>query len=163
WSGQIMNDSHRRRMEYHPSMLRNAFCVFVAATWICVLMPFVLLSMLLVWDTGVSIWIARKLWSPVLLWAGGARLEGSGTGDIDTSRPGIFASNHQSTIDIPALFTALPLNLRFVAKKKLQYVPVLGWYMTLAKFVFIDRSRSPMAITSLDAAAHLIRSGVSII
>lgn len=144
-------------------MLRNAFCVFVACAWICVLMPLVLLSMLFRWDTGASIWIARKLWSPVLLWAGGAQLEVSGAENIDTSRPGIFAANHQSTIDIPALFMALPLNLRFVAKKQLQYVPVLGWYMTLAKFVFIDRSRSGKAIPSLDAAARLIRSGVSII
>ena len=32
------------------------------------------------------------------------------------------------TLDIPALFVALPVDFRFVAKKVLKYVPITGWY-----------------------------------
>jgi 1-acyl-sn-glycerol-3-phosphate acyltransferase len=58
---------------------------------------------------------------------------------------------------------AIPTDVRFVAKKVLQYVPFLGWYMWLARFVFIDRGNHRDAIRSLDAAADEIRKGVSII
>lgn len=144
-------------------MIRNLFCIFVACAWITVLMPFVLLTMLVTWDTGSSIWIARRLWSPVLLWAGGARLEVSGQENVDPARPTIYISNHQSTIDIPTLFVAIPVNLRFVVKKELSYVPVLGWYLKLAGYVFVDRGNRGKAIASLDAAAEKIRKGTSVI
>ncbi len=72
-------------------------------------------------------------------------------------------SNHQSTIDIPTLFIALPVDVRFVSKQQLKYVPILGWYMWLAQFVFVDRGNRRSAIASLDRAAVQIRSGVSII
>ena len=35
-------------------MLRNAFCVFVTASWVTVLMPFVLVAMLVTWSTDTS-------------------------------------------------------------------------------------------------------------
>jgi 1-acyl-sn-glycerol-3-phosphate acyltransferase len=57
---------------------------------------------------------------------------------------------------------ALPVNFRFVAKKQLQLVPMVGWYLWLAGHVFIDRSNRQSAITSLETAAEKIRGGTSI-
>lgn len=144
-------------------MLRNLFCVFVAVFWLLVCLPLALISMLLSWDSGATIWWARKVWSPVLLWAGGARLEVQGQQHVDPARPTIYVSNHQSTIDIPALFVAIPSNLRFVAKHQLKYVPLLGWYMMIAGYVFVDRGNRTRAIQSLERAARRIRNGVSLI
>ena len=50
-----------------------------------------------------------------------------------TSEPGkpyIFMMNHQSMFDIVCAFIHVPVNLRFIAKKVLQSIPFLGWYMT---------------------------------
>src|SRR5262249_39539166 len=69
----------------------------------------------------------------------------------------------QSTGDIPVLFMAIPANLRFVAKKSLSYVPILGWYMLLAGYVFVDRGNRTKAIASLERAAQKIRKGISLI
>ncbi|MFZ5468068.1 MAG: lysophospholipid acyltransferase family protein [Myxococcota bacterium] len=143
--------------------MRNLFCIFVAGAWICLLFPFTLLLMLFTWSTDSSIWVARKLWAPVLLWAGGARLTVIGREHVDPRRPTLYVSNHQSTIDIPALFVALPTNLRFVAKKQLRWVPVLGWYLWIAKHVFIDRKNHLSAIASLEDAGRQVRQGLSII
>src|SRR5688572_27636900 len=142
-------------------MLRNLFCIFVAGFWLMVCLPCALVSMLLAWDSGATIWWARKVWSPVLLWAGGARLEVQGQQHVDPARPTLYVSNHQSTIDIPALFVAIPANLRFVAKHQLKYVPLLGWYMMIAGYIFVDRGNRTRAIESLERAAQRIRSGVS--
>jgi 1-acyl-sn-glycerol-3-phosphate acyltransferase len=143
-------------------MLRNLFCMFTAAVATTVCFPLTLIAMLVWRDRGASVWVCRRLWSPVLLWAGGARLEVEGQENVDPKRPTIYVGNHQSTIDIPAHFVALPVNFRFVAKKQLQWVPGVGWYLWLAGHVFIDRSNRESAISSLERAARKIRGGTSI-
>ncbi|MGQ0508623.1 MAG: lysophospholipid acyltransferase family protein [Myxococcaceae bacterium] len=143
--------------------MRNLFCVFIYCVSLLIGVPLALVLMLVTWDTSASIWVARRLWSPTLLWAGGAKLEVFGAENVDPSRPTIYISNHQSTIDIPTLFLAVRVDLRFIAKKELQYVPLLGWYMMLAKFVFIDRGNRQRAVASMDRAGERIRSGISIV
>lgn len=143
-------------------MLRNLFCIFIAGAWTTILFPFTILVSLLTLNMSTSLFIVQRIWSPVLLWAGGATLSVRGKERVDFTRPAIYVCNHQSTIDIPALFLALPVNFRFVAKQALKYVPVLGWYMSMAKFVFIDRSNHKKAVRSLELAGERIRGGISI-
>jgi 1-acyl-sn-glycerol-3-phosphate acyltransferase len=144
-------------------MLRNLFCIFITGFWTVVCFPVTILSMLVTLNRSASMWMVQRVWAPVLLWAGGAKVEVQGLEHLDRNQPYVFVSNHQSTIDIPALFVALPWNTRFVSKKALMYVPFLGWYMWLAKFIFVDRGNPRTAIASLDKAAQQIRDGISII
>lgn len=144
-------------------MLRNLFCIFVAIFWTAICFVGTLVAMLVTLNRSASMYVVQRLWSPVLIWAGGGRLEVSGLEQLDRSKPYMFISNHQSTIDIPVLFQALPWDTRFVAKKQLKYVPALGWYMWLAKFVFVDRSNHHQAVRSLEEAGRQIRAGISII
>lgn len=143
--------------------LRAILYMLVNAVWMTVLTPVSLLLMLLTWNTGVGSWMARKLWAPFLLRISGSRVVVHGAENVDPRQPTIYVSNHQSTIDIPALFIALPVNLRFVAKSQLRWVPVLGWYMWAAGHVFIDRSRGRRAFEALEKAALQIKNGKSIL
>ncbi len=143
-------------------MLRNLFCVFIAITWTTVLFPVTIVISLFTLNISNSLFVVRRIWSPVLLWAGGAQYTVRGLEKADFTKPAIYVCNHQSTLDIPALFAALPVNLRLVAKEQLKYVPVLGWYMSMAKFVFVDRSNHKKAVRSLELAAQRIRGGISI-
>lgn len=52
----------------------------------------------------------------------------------------IYACNHQSLIDILVLAAVLPGDFRWVAKKSLMKVPVLGWHLKLAGHVGVERS-----------------------
>lgn len=144
-------------------MLRNVFCVLVAIVWTAVCFLGTLVAMLVTLNRSASMYVVQRLWSPVLIWAGGGRLEVSGLEQLERAKPYMFISNHQSTIDIPVLFRSLPWDTRFVAKKQLKYVPMLGWYMWLAKFVFVDRGNHREAVRSLDEASAQIRAGISII
>ena len=144
-------------------MFRNFFCVFVAIVWTALMFVMTIVAMLVTFNRSASMIVVQKWWSPVLLWAGGATLEVSGLENLEKGTPYIFVSNHQSTIDIPTLFMAIPWDTRFVAKKQLKYVPAIGWYMWLAKFVFVDRSNHREAVRSLDEAGEQIRGGISII
>ncbi len=144
-------------------MLRNLFCMFVAAAWVTVLFPVACLVMGVTLNPSLSMWVARRFWSPVLLWAGGAKLVVHGQENVDPARPTIYVVNHQSTIDIPTTLISVPVNFRFVAKKQLQWVPFLGWYLKLAGHILINRSDHRAAVASLDQAVAQIRSGTSIV
>ncbi len=145
-------------------MLRNFFCVLTVAVVTAVLLPFAGLAILVTRDTSAASWFARRLWAPALLWVAGARVEVEGVEHLDARRPTLYASNHQSTIDIPVLFVALPIDLRFIAKEQLRWVPLIGWYIQMAGHILIDRSNRARAIASLDRAAEEIaRRRISLI
>lgn len=144
-------------------MLRNLACILTTVVWTTCLFFVSSVVLIITFNQEAALWVARKLWSPVLLWVGGARLEIEGRENVDPHRPTVYVSNHQSTIDIPVLFTAIPVNLRFIAKSQLRWVPFLGWYMWLTRHIFIDRSNRQRALASLEKAARCIRSGISVI
>jgi len=144
-------------------MLKSIFLMLLTSVWTTVCFILCCIAMLVTLDPGASIWIARRLWSPLLLWAAGIRVEVEGLENVDPKRPTIYASNHQSTADIPVLFMALPVNVRFVAKKQLGYVPLVGWYLHLARYPLVDRGNRAKAIKSLEEAGRKVRNGVSII
>lgn len=135
--------------------------MFIAGAWTAVLFPLAALTALVLGGDS-SVWIARHLWSPVLLWAGGARLVVHGQENVDPQRPTIYVSNHQSTLDIPAHFVTVPVAFRYVAKSQLGWVPFIGWYLWIAGHVFVNRSNRQAAITSLQRAGQKIRGGTSI-
>jgi 1-acyl-sn-glycerol-3-phosphate acyltransferase len=48
--------------------------------------------------------------------------------------------NHLSNLDGPLLLTVLPVNPRVLVKAEARKIPLIGWVMQLADFVFVDRS-----------------------
>ncbi len=142
-------------------MGRKLFCMFIAGVWTAVLFPLTLVTTLVLGGDS-TVWICRHLWSPVLLWAGGAQMVIHGQENVDPKRPTIYVANHQSTLDIPALFVAVPANFRYVAKSQLKWVPFIGWYLWFAGHIFVNRSNRQAAISSLQAAGRKIRGGTSI-
>lgn len=146
------------------SMLRTLFCMLVTAVWTFVMFLFSSGAVLITGRGSASMFWVRRGWSPVLVWAGGGKVEVTGLENVDPERPTIYVCNHQSTVDIPVVFMSLPgVDLRFVVKSQLRHVPLIGWYMRLAKFVFVDRSNREKAVASLQKAGEQIRNGTSVI
>jgi 1-acyl-sn-glycerol-3-phosphate acyltransferase len=106
--------------------------------------------------------MASWYWAPLLLGGAGARLEVEGADGIDWSRPVVLACNHQSMIDIVALFRAVPVPLRFALKRELAAVPLVGWYARAMGMVFIDRGNARHARGSLRAAVARLRAASAI-
>jgi 1-acyl-sn-glycerol-3-phosphate acyltransferase len=74
----------------------------------------------------------------------------------------IFMSNHESWMDIPAIFGAVPSSLRMVSKASLMKIPVFGHAMHNAGFVAIDRSNRTLAVKQLEVAKKRLKEGISI-
>jgi 1-acyl-sn-glycerol-3-phosphate acyltransferase len=107
--------------------------------------------------------LARKVWGPGQIAIGGARFGVVGREHVAAQRAQLFVANHQSWLDIPVLFCALPVPLHFLAKRELGAVPFLGWYIRAMGMVFVDRDTPRRASASVDGAARLLASGRSVL
>ena len=103
-----------------------------------------------------------RFWSRFSFALTGVTVTVGGRERIDWSRPYLFMANHQSSADVMALFYALPVPVRLMAKRSLAWLPVFGWGMALARFIFIDRRNARRAFRSLERAARRIRGGESV-
>lgn len=106
--------------------------------------------------------MAARLWAPGLMFGAGAKLAVEGLEHVDFSKPHVFVANHQSIIDICALFRALPVPVRFVIKQELAKVPFIGWYARAMGMVFIERGHAREAATRLHGVVSIVRGGASL-
>ena len=104
-----------------------------------------------------------RLWGRSLFRAWGVTLHVEGAEKVDFHQPQLYMSNHQSHTDILALYATIPTPVRFLAKKELKYIPIFGWGMAVADYVFIDRSKRDEAFRSIDLAAARIARGHAVI
>src|SRR5262249_42003027 len=104
-----------------------------------------------------------RLWSRTLLAAAGVRPRYEGLDHVAGTAPRLFLANHLSILDIWALLVALPVTTRFVAKRSLFRIPVLGQTMAAGGFIPIDRKDRTSAMRSLAGATAALRAGASII
>jgi 1-acyl-sn-glycerol-3-phosphate acyltransferase len=112
--------------------------------------------------SGDAVLVLARLWSRVLLWTAGVKLEVRMEAPLDPTEPYVFMANHLSTVDIWALFVAIPRKIRFIAKKQLGQIPLFGWAMAAGRFIFIDRQNPAAARRSINLACERIRSGSSV-
>jgi len=110
-------------------------------------------------DRRVPLRMASRMWSPTLLAGAGARYSVEGAEAIDWSKPYMLVANHQSFIDICALFRAVPVPLRFVMKSELGRVPFLGHYSRAMGMVLIERDSRRAGSKMLREAVDLLRGG----
>ncbi len=103
------------------------------------------------------------LWAWINLTLTGVRVRVIGREKVDSARSYIVMTNHQSNLDVLALATRLPLQLRWIAKRELMKVPIFGLAIKRLGMIIIDRENPEKAHESMKAAGEKIRSGLSII
>ena len=111
---------------------------------------------------GVYDWSSTD-WSRDILSAAGTPVVASGLEHIPRDQPVMYASNHSSMFDVWALFATLPGSVRFVAKRELFRIPILGRAMRAVGHVPIDRAARKSAFEAYDEAARMIRGGTSVL
>ncbi|MES1206682.1 MAG: lysophospholipid acyltransferase family protein [Pseudomonadota bacterium] len=143
--------------------LLNLLQVSFLAGWSALWITLALLVAVVTRKQEIALGMARRFWAPGLRWVAGARIVVEPPPALDWSRPHVFVMNHQSALDIVVAFMVLPVNLRFVAKHVLKYVPFLGWYMWATGMIFVHRGRRGAAMGSLVEAAARVRSGANVL
>jgi len=112
---------------------------------------------------GRAIHSIGAFWSRILIGLAGIRVEVRGMENIPRGVPVVLLSNHQGAFDIPALQAFLPLQFRWVAKKSLFKIPIIGWSMSLANYIPIERENPQEAMKSMEEASVRIKNGTSVL
>jgi 1-acyl-sn-glycerol-3-phosphate acyltransferase len=110
----------------------------------------------------VVLWLARW-WARGVLASAGVRVTVRAHAALDPKQPYVVMPNHLSTVDIWTIFVAVPVPLRFIAKKQLGQIPLFGWAMRAGRFIFIDRQNAASARRSIEEAVTRIRQGCSVV
>lgn len=105
-----------------------------------------------------------RAWSRVWLVMSGTRLEVEGHDNIDLNRSYVVVANHLSVFDIMACLLAVPLPIRFLAKKELFKIPVLAQGMRTVGIIEVDReARGAVHAEVNRQSKELIAKGRSLI
>jgi 1-acyl-sn-glycerol-3-phosphate acyltransferase len=100
-------------------------------------------------------------WARFILFANGVRLQVTGLDNINKKQSYVFISNHQSNLDGLVIGTTLPSPLRFVIKKSLLKLPIMGQAFKLGRMIPIERGDGARAIEIINRAAGELRNGIS--
>ncbi len=125
----------------------------------------------------IAVGIPLLVWTVIsrnpdaLYWAGvkgvmffvravGVRVEVCGLEQIPAGAC-LFAANHTSSADAPAVVGAIPRRIAILLKKSLFAYPIVGQAFTLARFIPVERSNHESAIASLEKATEAMKEGQS--
>ena len=135
------------------------YCWIIIAT---IVLGFLAIVVSFFSKNGNSVHRIAQLWGRSILWVGGIWTQTTGFNNDLNDRSFIFMSNHQSNFDIPVLYSALPVQFRWLAKAELFRIPIFGSSMKGAGYISIDRSNRKSAFYSLAKAVEAIRNGTSV-
>ena len=103
-----------------------------------------------------------RLWARMILWTSFVRLRVHGAENIDPQRGYVYVSNHQSYIDTPIVFAALPTRFCIMAKASVFHIPFLGWHLQRTGNLPIPRNSPLTSARRLLQATSAIRQGRSL-
>ncbi|HKE06542.1 MAG TPA: lysophospholipid acyltransferase family protein [Candidatus Acidoferrum sp.] len=140
-------------------MLRAAFLSVGLALYILVLGPPLLIFTFITKNPDPLYFTALK---GVLFFvrAVGVRIKVVGRERIPAGTV-IFAANHTSSADAPAVVGAIPRRIAILLKQSLFEWPIVGQAFHLARFIPVERTVRESAIGSLEKATEAIKSGQS--
>jgi 1-acyl-sn-glycerol-3-phosphate acyltransferase len=137
-----------------------------ADAWIAgstIILGLLAIAAALVTRRGWPIDVLGRWWGRAIVRACGIDLEVQG---LERLRPGqsyVLISNHLSNFDIWCTLARMPFDVRFVAKKELLRVPVLGQALAISNHIVIDRGDPESAIARINAAAADTEEGMGIL
>lgn len=96
----------------------------------------------------------------------GLRIQVVGAEHIQKGRPAVYAANHSSNIEPPAVFLALRMlspALKMLYKAELRKIPILVWVFDAAGFVPLERANRGQSLPAVNNAARTLAAGRSFI
>lgn len=90
----------------------------------------------------------------------GWKIKFYGLHKLEKDKSTIYVANHQSFMDLP-LLALLPEKMKWVSKRSLFKIPILGWMIKMSGHLSINRTKKT-AIKRLDNLVEPLKNGVSV-
>jgi 1-acyl-sn-glycerol-3-phosphate acyltransferase len=145
------------------AVIHSIVAIPLIYTYTVVMGSLSLVSSLFDSDGSKQHWCAHA-WTRLIAATVGMRVRVHGAENLPApNTPIVYMANHQSYMDIPALYGFLPVQFRIIAKESLFKVPFMGWHLTRAGNIPINRSNRREAMKSMAKAAERIREGTPVV
>lgn len=113
------------------------------------------------WKNGKAPRAVQVFWSRSVLWFLLIPIKVTGEENVDPKQSYVFVANHQSFLDVFAVYGWLPNNFKWLMKKEIRKVPFVGTACAVAGHIFVDRSNPRAALQSMDHIKKELVDGIS--
>lgn len=104
-----------------------------------------------------------KLWARAFCILSMVKVEVKGRENIHKGQSYVFVANHQGAYDIFAIYGYLGHNFRWMMKKSLEKIPLVGYSCKISGHIFVD-NHSPSAIKeTMETAEKRLAGGMSVV
>ena len=103
----------------------------------------------------------QVFWSRSVLWLLLVPIKVTGRENVNPKQSYVFVANHQSALDVFAVYGWLPNNFKWMMKKELRKVPFVGTACAVAGHIFVDRSNPRAALQSIELVKKELVDGIS--
>lgn len=138
---------------------------------ICIALPIILVATILTALTttvgGVlgnqDFWgyYPGMIWSRIICMVLFLPVKVKGKENITNDKAYIIVANHQSIFDVFMIYGYLGIKFKWLMKKELAQIPLVGTACTKAGFIYIDRSSKMKSHASMTKASEILRRGMS--
>lgn len=114
---------------------------------------------------GDSKWgyLPPRLWSRFMCAIALVNVKVTGRENIVPNQSYIFVANHQSIYDIFLIYGFLEYPFKWIMKKEIQKIPLVGKACEAAGHIFINRTNPKAAAKSIELAAKKLTNGNSVV
>lgn len=103
------------------------------------------------------------VWSRVMCWLTLVRVTVRGKENINPGTSYVFVANHQGAYDIFTVYGWLGHNFRWMMKKELRKIPLVGYACEKARQVYVDNSTPTRVRETMRKAEELLAGGMSVV
>jgi 1-acyl-sn-glycerol-3-phosphate acyltransferase len=103
--------------------------------------------------------IARA-WARTSLWIARSPIHITGLDVLHNHPVAVYACNHLSYMDTPAIFAALPFQFRILARSDLWKLPFIGWHLNRSGQIAVNVDNPRASIASLTNGVRALKSGM---
>ena len=104
-----------------------------------------------------------RAWARLIMKSIFSPMHVNGLEQIDSSKPHVYAINHASALDIPALYAYLPFQFRILHKKELLSYPIVGWHLKRSGQVCVDQQNPSRSVGQIKSALRTLKRGMPLV
>ena len=113
------------------------------------------------WKNGKAPRAVQVFWSRSVLWLLLIPIKVTGRENVNPKQSYVFVANHQSFLDVFAVYGWLPNDFKWLMKKEIRKVPFVGTACAVAGHIFVDRSNPRAALQSMEHIKKELVDGIS--
>ncbi len=117
---------------------------------------------LLISSRGANLYVA-VWWAKLLTRLAGVRVEIQGHEHLTPGQSYVLVANHQSAFDIPVIYGYSGLDLRWVMKAEIKWIPFVAAGCRAIGHVFVERGNTEQATAAINRAVHRLEAGTGVL